>query len=325
MHFLLNTRTDPYFNLALEEYLLKSREEEFFSLWRNAPSVIIGRNQDALAEINLDFLNDNDIALVRRMSGGGAVFHDLGNINFTYITKYEKGDFFNFARFADPVLKALAGLNIPAEASGRNDLTVDGKKFSGNAQHLHRGRLLHHGTLLFGSNFDYMQGALNVDPDKLAGKGVASVKSRVTNLENYCNGMSVEAFIDYLSRSVPKYFPGCKRYELTAADIAAAEKLAGEKYRSDRWNLLHMGDYSFSAAARYPAGKIRLSFDVAGGCISRLSISGDFFGMNDITQLESALIGVTHTKDALARAMDDADIGRCISGISSDELLPLFF
>jgi len=326
MFFVHNTCTDPHFNLALDEYLLTQKKDDYFTLWRNEPSVIIGRNQDALAEINFDFLRSHGIHLVRRMSGGGAVFHDLGNINFTYITPCEKRDFFNFQRFAAPILAALQSLGIDAQATGRNDLTIDGKKFSGNAQHLLHGRILHHGTMLFDSDFSYMQGALNVSPDKLRGKGVSSVRSRVTNISAHCpQPMTTGEFLEYMERYILQYFPDITPYNLTAEDIAAVNKLADSKYRTDDWNLRHMGNYTYRKSGRFPSGGIEVAMTVKGGTLTDIHFSGDFFGIMDIAALEDKLVGLPHDPTALQQALEEADLSDYISGVTVQQLLSLFF
>jgi lipoate-protein ligase A len=182
---IINESVNPYYNLALEEYLLKETDpgDDLFMLWQNRPAIIVGRNQNTWDEINLDFVRKNNIAVVRRMTGGGAVYHDLGNLNFTFIARdrKESSAILDFARFARPVVDALRELGVPAEFSGRNDIVVDGAKVSGNAQYRYKDLVLHHGTLLFDSRIEDMVQALNVSKDKIASKGVASVRSRVAS------------------------------------------------------------------------------------------------------------------------------------------------
>lgn len=326
MKLIKNNCTDPAFNIALEEYFLSDSEDEYFCFWRNAPSVIIGRNQDALAEINMDFIKRHNIRLVRRSTGGGAVFHDLGNVNFSYITPCEKRDFFNFERFSAPVISALNDLGLSVEATGRNDLTIDGLKISGNAQHLHHGRILHHGTLLYNSDFSYMQGALNADPRKLMGKGISSVRSRVTNISGHLKKpMTVEDFIAHLESSIMSYFDNIVEYQLTPQDISAINAIADHKYRNDDWTLIHMGKYSFKNSEVFPYGIVYLGFDVKDGKISHISISGDFFCTRDIHELCSRFIGVSHTPDSISNMLDGLDIASYISGANNDDIIRLFF
>jgi len=184
---IVNDHTDPRINLAVEEYALNYLDprEEYVILWQNEPTVVVGRNQNTVAEVNAPFIKERGIHVVRRLSGGGAVYHDFGNLNFTFIVDAQKEMVSNFEYFTRPVIQALASLGVEAEFSGRNDITIDGKKFSGNAQYWSKNRLLHHGTILFNSQLDVVQEALNVSADKLQSKGVKSVRSRVTNIYPY--------------------------------------------------------------------------------------------------------------------------------------------
>jgi lipoate---protein ligase len=199
MLLVKNHHTNPYFNLAAEEYLLKQRDEDFFMLWQNAPCIVIGKNQNAHAQIHHDYVKENDITVVRRLSGGGAVFHDLGNINFTFITKKNHNEAIDFSPFTLPIIHALKDLNVNAEFSGRNDILIDGKKFSGNAQYYYKERLLHHGTLLFSGNLTDLAKALKPKPQKIEDKAVQSTISRVTNIKSHLSTpMTVQEFLQYL-------------------------------------------------------------------------------------------------------------------------------
>ena len=326
MYLIKNNSTDPAFNIALEEYFLSSFKAEFFCFWRNRPSVIIGRNQDALSEINMAFVRSNNIDLVRRSTGGGAVFHDLGNVNFSYITSCRESDCFNFERFASPVISALDALGLQVEATGRNDLTLNGLKISGNAQRMHKGRILHHGTLLYSADLSYMQGALNADPRKLAGKGVSSVRSRVTNIsEHLPHAMSTEDFVAYLERHILSYFDDVCEYNLTPDDASAINAIADSKYRSDKWNLAHMSKYTFRNSQAFPFGIVSLKLNVFDGKIDDISITGDFFGSNDIVDLCRLFINTAHTPDSVKQLLSHIDINSYICGATADDITGLFF
>ena len=201
---IVDSTTDPYWNLAAEEYLLTSLSEPVFRLWRNAPSVIVGRYQNAAAEINSEYVRTRGIPVVRRLTGGGAVFHDLGNVNYTFIDRKVEGEdtAAMFRRFTAPVISALRSLGVEASLEGRNDLVISGRKFSGNAVCVHGGRVLQHGTLLFSASVADLSGALNTRPEKFIGKSVQSNRSRVTNISEHLparhRSMSVEEFITYL-------------------------------------------------------------------------------------------------------------------------------
>ena len=196
MRYIYNDSTEPYFNLALEEYFLKQTDEEYFILWRNEPCIVVGKNQNTLSEIHLEFVKERNIKVVRRLTGGGAVFHDLGNINFTFIVN-DESSFNDFKGFVAPIIGTLKTLGIDAEFSGRNDMLIEGKKFSGNAQCKHKSRVMHHGTLLFSSNMNDLSGALKPKDIKFSDKSVKSVASRVTNISEHLeNKLSVLEFKD---------------------------------------------------------------------------------------------------------------------------------
>ena len=203
MLYINNTSNDPYFNMALDEYVVKHLDpsNDYFYFYINRPTVVIGRNQNTIEEVNLDYVKEHDIIVVRRMSGGGAVYHDMGNINFSFVVDYRKEDFNSMERFAKAIVKALSKFGIMAEFTGRNDITIDRKKFSGNAQYVTRNRILHHGTLLFDSDLSVLSKALNVKPEKIKSKGIKSVKSRVTNIKSI-----------YLIKKLP--YPNLRRCSL---------------------------------------------------------------------------------------------------------------
>ena len=236
MLLIYNEKTNPYFNLAMEEYFLKNTKEDLFLLWRNESAIIVGKNQNTLSEINYEYVKEHDIKVVRRQSGGGAVFHDLGNLCFTFIA-CNNNHFSDFKRFTMPIVDALKGLGVNAEFSGRNDLLIDGQKFSGNAQYNYKDRVMHHGTLLFSSEINDVSAALKVKPIKFEGKSVKSVKSRVTNIsEHLKEPMTVLEFKDYLMDFIAKTDKDSKMYTMTDEDIANIEKLVEEKYSTWEWN-----------------------------------------------------------------------------------------
>ena len=237
MLLINNTNTNAYFNLAMEEYFLKNTNEDIFLLWQNENSIIVGKNQNTLSEINYDYVKENNIKVVRRLSGGGAVFHDLGNINFTFISCNDNS-FSDFKKFTMPIVEALKELNVHAEFSGRNDLLIDGQKFSGNAQYNYKNKVMHHGTLLFSSEINDLSNALKVKPSKFQGKSVKSVKSRVTNISSHLDKeMTVLEFKDYLMDFINKRDENSHFYELNDKDIESINKLVEEKYSTWEWNF----------------------------------------------------------------------------------------
>lgn len=317
MRCILDKSTDPYFNLAAEEFLLKKCDTPIFRLWRNSPSVIIGKNQNTAAEVNASFISQNKIPVVRRLSGGGAVFHDLGNINFTFIENRVENEETSamFERFTTPIVAALQKLGINAALQGRNDLLIDGKKFSGNSICIDRNRVLQHGTMMFSASIANLSGALNSRPEKFIGKGVQSNRSRVTNIsEHLTNCMGIEEFMEYIfseisSDSISEY---------TSEEIMAIKRLRDEKYITDQWNWGNSPKYTFSNSIRIPSGFVEIYMDVEKGIISRCKIYGDYFFSAPTSELEGLLVGTLNRYDDIHAAVSSIDIDRYISGMTPD-------
>jgi lipoate-protein ligase A len=326
MLYIYNTSTNPYFNLAAEEYFLKEFDEECFMLWRNEPSIIIGKNQNALSEINVEYVTKNNIPVVRRLSGGGAVFHDLGNVNFTFIINGDESDFTDFKKFTEPIIGALKELSINAEFSGRNDLTIDGKKFSGNAQYKYKNRILHHGTLLFSSNITDLSAALIPKPSKFEGKSVKSVSSRVTNISQHLKEpITISEFINLIMNYILKTNNGQTLYDLTPYDIERINEMVKTKYNTWEWNFGSSPNYSFKNEKKFDSGLVEVNLNVEKGIIRGVKIFGDFFGKSDVSDIEKALIGVNHSKEAIHKALSSFDINNYFSNISLENLIDLFF
>lgn len=326
MQLVINRSTDPAFNLALEEHALTAMERDVIMLWRNAPAVIIGRNQNAVEEMDMDFIREHGIAVIRRQSGGGAVFHDLGNINFTVIHKLGEEDFSDYRKFTAPICAFLRELGVDARLEGRNDLVIDGMKFSGNAQAVKNGRIMHHGTILFDADVTRLAEALRPRPAKVESKGIKSVRSRVTNVARHLPApMTVEEFFERLAdyfRSGDEITGG--EYALTPADIAAVDRLVAEKYGTWEWNFGRSPAYNYEKSARFPFGIVDLRLEVKDGKIEAGHIFGDFFGIADKAALEEALTGVRHDREAVEEAVAALDLQQYIHGITRDEFLDLF-
>lgn len=313
-----NSHTDPYFNLAAEEVLLDLGSDAVM-LWRNGPSVILGRSQNAYAELDRDFVERNCIRVVRRLSGGGAVFHDLGNINFTFIVA-DDGSPIDFGRFTGPVTAALAKLGVAAELSGRNDLTVGGCKISGNAQCRRNGRLLHHGTLLYSASLDFLAGALRVDTEKLRSKGIASVRSRVGNLRELADlSLSPEAFLSFLETELSR---GAEATIPLTGDLESRiQSLADSKYSGWSWNWGESKAFDRTRRRRFPFGTVEISVSASHGLVTDLRITGDFFAIADLPPLEQALIGSPLTPQALTPTLKQ--VAAAIPGADAEELVNL--
>ena len=321
MLLINNTNTNAYFNLAMEEYFLKNTNEDIFLLWQNENSIIVGKNQNTLSEINYDYVKENNIKVVRRLSGGGAVFHDLGNINFTFISCNDNS-FSDFKKFTMPIVDALKELNVNAEFSGRNDLLIDGQKFSGNAQYNYKNKVMHHGTLLFSSEINDLSNALKVKPSKFQGKSVKSVKSRVTNISSHLDKkMTVLEFKDYLMDFINKRDENSHFYELNDKDVESINKLVEEKYSTWEWNFGYSPKYSLYNEVKYPGGNLEFSLDVHDGLIKDIKFFGDFFGKEDISFIENKLRNVKHNEYSIKSALEDVDINNYFLNCNIDILV----
>ncbi|NLD96327.1 MAG: lipoate--protein ligase [Synergistaceae bacterium] len=321
MYFIEGQSHDPAFNLALEEYLYRSVDEGhpgYFLLWQNAPSIIVGRFQNTAQEVNRPFVEERGINVVRRISGGGAVYHDLGNVNYSFIVPNDEGAPFDFARHARPVIDALAKLGVAAESGGRNDLVIDGRKFSGSAQHMDRRRLLHHGTLLFDSDLSVLEQALNVDEEKFTSKGFKSVRSRVTNiLPMLPEPISVEEFIDALRGALS----GTETYSLDETQRTEIRRLRDEKYATWEWNWGASPEFSERKVRRFPWGKVEALLNVKEGVIRQARFYGDYFGTEHREEIEHALEGLFYREDALREALEGFPLERSFKGAGTEEFL----
>jgi len=315
---IFNSSLDPYFNLAAEQYLLERRDTApVFMLWRNSPAVIIGKNQNAYAELNEAFIRENDIKVVRRLTGGGAVFHDYGNVNYTFISPKQGANALDFARFCAPIIEALCTLGAKAVLSGRNDIEIDGRKVSGNAQTVCGDRILHHGTLLWSADLSKLAGALKVDPEKIASKGIKSVRSRVANIRDLIGSeMDTLEFISFLFSCADAPFR-----EFTRAEIDSINELRDSRYSTWEWNWGSSKDFSAKRSRRFGYGKVEVSLDSYGGIITAISIGGDFFGQKEICLLEERLIGIRLEFDALTAAL--SDVNDYISGARPSDIASL--
>ena len=321
---IIRHETDPTFNLAAEEYAMTHFARESFMLWRNAPTVIVGRHQNTLAEIDAEYVQAHNIPVVRRLSGGGAVFHDLGNLNFTFIADTPDGQRaqVDFRRFTQPILEALQTLGVDARFEGRNDLTIDGRKFSGNAEYVSGGRVLHHGTLLFAARMADISAALRPDPAKFADKAVKSVRSRVTNIsEHLPRPMTVLEFRDHLMAHVVATTPDAEAYAFTADDVRAITQLRDAKYATWEWNYGHSPRYNFSKRVRTAGGSLEATLEVVDGVIEEARIFGDYFSRREPGEIETALLGAAHHEEALRARLAPFEVPDYFVNVGADELL----
>lgn len=324
---IVNENTDPRINLAVEEYALNYLDprEDYAILWQNEPAVIIGRNQNTVAEVNAPYIKEHGIHVVRRLSGGGAVYHDFGNLNFTFIVDADKTVVSNFEYFTKPVIEALASLGVKAEFSGRNDITIDGQKFSGNAQYWSKDRLLHHGTILFNSDLSVVQEALNVKLDKIQSKGVKSVRSRVTNIFPHLpKPITIDEFEETLWRFL---IPGDKaeEYVLTEKDWAIIRELSEKRYAKWEWNYGASPEAEIEKEERFAGGKLELKFNIRDGLIQDMHIFGDFFGKKEVSEFAEMLNGKEYREGAVAELLDSVDFEGYFINITRENFLSCLF
>jgi len=285
---------NPYFCLAAEEYLLKNFDEDIFMLWQSDDTVVVGKHQNALGEINYRFVRENNITVARRISGGGTVFHDAGNVNFSFIKNVKSPAEISFKKFTEPVVNALSKLDITATTSGRNDLLIDGKKISGNAEHIFKKRVLHHGTLLFNSDLKHLGQAIKVIPGNYKSKAVQSNRSEVANISSFLkNKMDIKDFIQFLIE-VQLEKEGNIFYELNENDIHKIEILENKKFKMWDWNFGYSPKYLFKNKVEIDGKTLSIELNVKRGIIEECKISGDYFSLESSKKLNIQLQNKRH-------------------------------
>ena len=319
--------TDPRINLAIEEYALKNLDinETYLLFYINQPSIIIGRNQNTIEEINTDYVDKNGVIVVRRLSGGGAVYHDLGNINFSFITKDDGESFSNFRKFTDPVVQALRKLGVNAELSGRNDIQVGNRKISGNAQFSTNGRMFSHGTLMLNSELDKVAQALKVKKEKIESKGIKSVRSRVANISEFLDHpISMSAFRQLLLESIfgGKEIP---EYQLTEKDWEKIRQISKERYQTWEWNYGKSPKFNLRHSRRFPVGTVDVRLDVNKGIIENCKIYGDFFGIGEVKDIEEKLAGCRYERAGIEKALEGTDIRHYFGNITKEDFISLIY
>ncbi|TCI28779.1 lipoate--protein ligase [Exiguobacterium sp. SL-10] len=327
MKFIFNPDIrDPKLNLAVEEYILKHlnvEHEDYFLFYINGPSIIIGKNQNTSEEVNLKYIEENGIDVVRRLSGGGAVYHDEGNLNFSFITKDDGNSFNNYKKFTQPIVDALKQLGVEAELTGRNDIQVGERKISGNAQFTTRGRMFSHGTLMFNSNIEEVVNSLNVSEEKMRSKGIKSVRSRVANITEFLEEeMEMERFVEALLHSI---YDGQEpeRYVLRDEDWEIVQDISKERYANWDWNFGKSPKFDVESKRRFPIGTIDVRLNVNKGTITEAKIYGDFFGVGDIHDVEQVLVGTRFERGAIREQLSQLDVKHYFGNIELEELVDL--
>jgi lipoate-protein ligase A len=318
--------TDARVNLALEEYVFRHKPaaEDVLLFYVNAPAIIIGRNQNTIEEIDPDVVAERGIHVVRRVSGGGAVYHDLGNLNFSFMTPQVTDRFNRYDHFTRPVIEVLRDLGVPAELGGRNDVLAGGRKISGNAQFATPSRMFSHGTLLLDSDLDAVTAALRPRPGKVESKGVKSIRSRVANISEF---LREPITVDELRERILERIFGTRdraripAVELTPEDWAAVDALVASKYGAWSWNYGENPPANVQHAQRFPVGEIDVRLDVQHGRIAAARIFGDFMGRESVAALEARLVGLPYERAAVAAALADVDVTAYFGDVTREEVV----
>lgn len=314
MKFLTNDSTDPHFNLAFDEYCLEHypSDEDFFYLWRNRPAVIIGLNQNAYSEVNLGYLDSAGITLARRVTGGGAVYHDLQNLNYTIIGRSVS---------PEPVVDALRSLGLDAELTGRNDIFTDGRKISGYAKRVSNGREIVHGTLMYDVDIDTLTRVLDTPGSKMAAKGIASVKSRVANLKEYLPDFGS---LDRVQAELASILAGQDKEMPVSGDmLSEVRRMAREKFATWDWIYGRSREVSVTCRRRFSCGTVEAGISLDRGIIQDIAFSGDFMFAEDPSELAGLLRGTPFRREAVQARLAGAESARWFPGTRTAQITEL--
>jgi len=310
--------------MALEDMLLNDSQytDDYFFFYIHEPSVIIGKHQNAMQEVNFPYAKEHSIHVSRRTSGGGAVYHDFGNLNYSFVLNKKLGELVDFAKYTAPIIKCLRELGVDAELSGRNDILIDGKKFSGTAQHLNKNKILSHGTLMFDLDIEAMANVLNVDGLKIESRAITSIRSRVANLKSYlADGMDIFAFKDAILKNLFEDSQ-IEVFELGNDDIGKIKKRVAEKFSTWEYNYGSFPPFSMAKKRKYGAGIIQANLDLREGAIGSVVFTGDFFANVPVEELQELLCGAAFNEESVRAAVGEQNV---IAGLSTDELVDLLF
>jgi len=326
MIYIRNDITDPYFNIAAEEYFLRNSSDEYFLVYINDPSVIIGKHQNAYAETKYPFVRKNNIKVVRRISGGGAVWHDYGNMNFAFIKNGKEGELVNFRKYMQPVLDFLLKLGLDAAFKGKNTLEVKGYKVSGNAEHVYKNRIIHHGTLLFDTNISMLNEALKVDPQKYIDRSVKSVRASVANINEMLGSkMTFNEFSDAFVNHIISGDTDSKISNINNYDFRQIQLLTENKYSTWDWNFGYSPRYQLNNKASIAGSDFIILLEVEKSIIKKIRISGDLLSPSMMEKVEQELIGVKHDEKTIEVILAKFLPNSISEAISIAELALLFF
>jgi len=319
---IFSSVTDPAVNLATEEYLLKNRTEDIFYLYVNDPSIIVGKHQNTLAEIDYNFIRKNNIPVYRRLSGGGTVYHDHGNLNFCFITNEEKGNLVNFGKYTRPVVEALEKLGLKITVGERHDLSINGEKITGTASHVFRNRAMHHGTLLFSADLTVLNKCLKAGYQQFKSKGVRSVRSKVTNISDHLRKpMTMTEFQEYIFNSLAEYYKDTVRHKLTNEEMKIIGYLVKEKYSNWEWNYGYSPKYEFTRKVSIKGARVTSEVTVEKGIISDIGFSSDNKKLYDaLNELARKLTGIQHEKSMVTGVSENL-----LPDIPKEDILSLLF
>lgn len=302
MKFILSPSTNPYFNLAAEEYLLHEYHEDVYFQYINDPSVVVGKHQNAVAEVDLDYLEEHKILLARRISGGGAVYHDHGNLNFSFLTKEQPGNFVRFKKYTEAIIAALRNIGLKVELGSRNELLLGGKKISGTASHVYKTRVLHHGTLLYNANINRLSSCLYVDSGHLKSKAVQSIRSDVTNLSQHMEEVKTsDEFNLFLFHSVSDFYADKQEYSFKEFDLQAIENLVKTKFSTWEWNFGYSPKYSLTKDLDMDNTHSQIITTVEKGFILEIDFKGSVPAK--VKDMAGQLVGLPHSRKALGTAI----------------------
>lgn len=322
MRCILRAETDPYFNIAAEEYLFKNSTEDTFMLWRNDPSVIIGKHQNAFAEVNHEFVSSNNIPVIRRISGGGTVYHDHGNLNFTFIAHVRGQNLVDFNRFTTPMVEALNSMGLKVAVGPRNSMYIDGKKISGNAEHVYKDKVLHHGTLLFNSDLNLLEESIRPPKIRYKDKAVKSIRATVTNISSFMpETRTIQHFAELLMHEITSHNVDAYFQNLKTSEIIEINKLKDSRYTKWEWNYGYSPDFCFDTTLSYKGIDCPVNVSVKAGIINELTINDNNYApaeiLHIINDVKGARLDESELRNKLHEHYSDDTITRLLHAMLS--------